>query len=83
MARRLPARLAYLFLANETFNSDIVSKFNYNIYSHTRTIVNCGVISKPDSDGVGVTKKNFSESISELHERQIYMNKSHKMKYIY
>jgi hypothetical protein len=75
------------------------------------TVVNCGVIPKPDSDsdfdgvgvekrkfvgvgvgvvkkrlfgvGVGVTKKKFSESVSESHERKIYMNKYHKMKYMY
>ncbi len=69
--------------------------------------MNCGVIPKPDSVGVGVgvekkkfvgvgvvkkklfgvgvgvTKKIFSESVSESHERKIYMNKYHKLKYMH
>ncbi len=47
-------------------------------------VVNCGVgVVKKKLFGVGVTKKIFSESVSESHERKIYMNKYHKMKYMY
>ncbi len=72
-----------------------LSKLSPDSTLYRKVVVNCGVIPKPDSVGVGVvkkklfgvgvgvTKKNFSESVSESHERKIYMNKYHKMKYMY
>jgi hypothetical protein len=76
----------------------VVTIFRLHLIDRRR-VVNCGVIPKPDSDsdsdsvgvvkkslsgfGVGVTKKKFLESVSESYERKIYMNKYHKMKYMY